>query len=96
MKHYRIEKGLEKQKVSVSTSNMSSFAIKEGQKMTLNIAMGDGKRLGQGGGYDGGKPRTGGGLKALKKPLAPLAKPPGSQPGSGGMMGFGMGGGGAP
>ena len=64
--------------------------------MTLTIAMGDGKRLGQGGGYDGGKPKTGGGLKALKKPLAPLAKPSGSQPGSGGMMGFGMGGGGAP
>jgi hypothetical protein len=47
IKHYRIEKGLEKQKVNVSSSNMSNFAIKEGQKMTLNISVGDGKRMGQ-------------------------------------------------
>lgn len=59
--------------------------------MTLNISMGDGKRLGGHGGYDQ-KPRTGGGLKALKKPLAPLSRPPGSQPGGNNMMGFGMGG----
>jgi hypothetical protein len=70
---------------------MSSFAIKQGQKMTLNISMGDGKRIGQG--HDGGRSRTGGGLKALKKPLAPLAKPSGSQPSGNSMMGFGMGGG---
>lgn len=76
VKHYRIERGLDKQKVNVSSSDMSSFAIKEGQKITLNISMGDGKRIGQGG-HDGVKPKTGGGLKALKKPLAPLAKPPG-------------------
>ena len=93
VKHYRIERGLEKQKVNVSSANMSQFAIREGQKMTLSLNMGDGKRLGDGG--PDGKPRTGGGLKALKKPLAPLSKPGGSQPSGGGMMGFGMGGGGS-
>lgn len=58
--------------------------------MTLNISMGDGKKIGGHGGYDQ-KPKAGGGLKALKKPLAPLSKPNGSQPSSNNMMGFGMG-----
>lgn len=66
---------------------MQNFAIKEGQKITLNINMGDGKKIGQ-----GSFNKPGGGLKALKKPLAPLSKPSGSS-NNNNMMGFGMGGG---
>ena len=47
--------------------------------------MGDGKKIGQ-----GAANRPGGGLKALKKPLAPLSKPGGST-NNNNMMGFGMG-----
>lgn len=61
---------------------MQSFAIREGQKMTLNINMGDGKKIGK-----GAVNRPGGGLRALKKPLAPLSRPSGSA--SVNLMGFG-------
>lgn len=90
MKHYRIDRGIEKQKVNVNNSSMQSFAIRDGEKMTLNINMSDGKKLG-----NGIANRGGGGLKALKKPLAPLSKPSGSSGGNNNLMGFGMGGGAA-
>jgi hypothetical protein len=90
VKHYRVDRGIDKQRVNVSSSSMQSFAIRDGEKMTLNINMGDGKQMGR-----GIANRGGGGLKALKKPLAPLSKPSGSSGGSSNMMGFGMGGGAA-
>lgn len=53
--------------------------------------MGDGKKIGQGISNKGGS-----GLKALRKPLAPLSKPSGSSSGgNSNPMGFGMGGGAA-
>lgn len=90
VKHYRIDRGIEKQKVNVNNSSMQSFAIRDGEKMTLNINMGDGKKLG-----NGIANRGGGGLKALKKPLAPLSNTSGSSGGNNNLMGFGMGGGAA-